>query len=224
MEKPALTKNLFKSNQSLEQTDLIDNRGLVLPPRIAPFKSIIIPIGNDEIILNTVKKLEEDLKVSNISYKVDYSNKTPGFKFAEAEVKGYPIRIEVGKRDLKNGVITLVRRDTLEKEQVQVDDAIIRVNELLVNIQNDMYENALKRRDEMTYNVLSKNDFEKHIKMPGFTFANWCGSEDCETKIKDDYGVKTRCIPFENNEPDGDKKCVCCGKDATTKIYFAKQY
>lgn len=201
-----------------------DNRGLVLPPRIAPYKAIIIPIGNDDSVTDAVSKIEDDLKLSNISYKVDNSNKTPGFKFAEAEVKGYPIRIEVGKRDLKDGVVTIVRRDTLKKEQVSIDDAVIRVNELLINIQNDMYDNALKRRDEMTYNATSKKEFEEFVKKPGFTYANWCGDEACETKIKDDFGVKTRCIPFDGNEPDGDKKCVCCNKDAKTKIYFAKQY
>ena len=201
-----------------------DDRGLVLPPNIAPYKVIIIPIGNDAVVLNTVEELSNDLKDIDVTFKVDNSNKTPGFKFAESEVKGYPIRIEVGKRDLANGYVTLVRRDTLEKIQVTTDEVAIKINELLINIQNDMYNKALERRNRMTYNATNKKEFEEDVKNPGFTYANWCGKEECELKIKEDYGVKTRCIPFEDNEPDGDKKCVCCGNDATTKIYFAKQY
>ena len=201
-----------------------DDRGLVLPPMIAPYKVIIIPISDDNEINNVVKEITRDLNTSNISYKIDNSNKTPGFKFSESEVKGYPIRIEIGKRDLENKVVTLVRRDTLEKIQVPINEAVIKVNELLINIQNDMYNKALQRRNEMTYNVLNKEEFIDAIKKPGFIYANWCGNEECELKIKDKYGIKTRCIPFDNNEPDGDKKCVCCNNEAKTKIYFAKQY
>ena len=201
-----------------------DDRGLVLPPMIAPYKVIIIPIGETDEINNVVNNITNDLKDANISYKLDNSNKTPGFKFSESEVKGYPIRIEIGKRDLSEGVITLVRRDTLGKIKVPINEAVIKVNELLINIQNDMYNKALERRNKMTYNALNKEEFENYVKKPGFTYANWCGNQECELKIKEEYGIKTRCIPFENNEPDGDKKCVCCGKDAKTKIYFAKQY
>ncbi len=200
-----------------------DDRGLVLPPNIAPYKVIIIPISDDEKVLETLDVVTKDLKDTNITYKVDNSNKTPGFKFADAEVKGYPIRIEIGKRDISNNVVTIVRRDTLEKIQVPIDEAVIKVNELIINIQNDMYEKALKRRDSMIYSVNSYEEMKNIAKdKQGFILANWCGDEACELKIKDDVGIKTRCIPFTNNEPDG--KCVCCGKDAKTKIYFAKQY
>lgn len=200
-----------------------DDRGLVLPPNIAPIKVIVIPIGNDDNVNNTVSEIVGDLKDTNVSYKVDDSNKTPGFKFAEAEVKGYPIRIEIGKRDLENNMVTIVRRDTLEKITVPISEAIIKVNELLINIQNDMYNKAKVRRDNMIYNVYSYDEMKDTINnKQGFVYANWCGNEACELKIKDDIGVKTRCIPFEGAEPDG--KCVCCGKDAKTKIYFAKQY
>ena len=202
-----------------------DDRGLVLPPRIAPVKAIVIPIGNDEKVDNALKEITEDLKDSLITYKVDNSNKTPGFKFAEAEVKGYPVRIEVGKRDLESGVVTIVRRDTLEKVQVPVDEAVMKVNELLINIQNDMYDKALERRNSMVYNADTYEEMSDIAKnKPGFIYTNWCGNEACENKIKDDLGLKSRCIPFEGAEPTGNKKCVCCGKDATTKIYWAKQY
>lgn len=202
-----------------------DDRGLVLPPRIAPIKVIVIPIGNDEKVNRALKELTEDLSDSLITYKIDNSNKTPGFKFAEAEVKGYPIRLEVGKRDLSNGVVTLVRRDTLEKIQVPVDEAVMKINELLINIQNDMYQRALERRDSMVYTADTYEEMKKiATTKPGFIYTNWCGDEACENKIKDDLGLKSRCIPFENNEPTGNKKCICCGKDAKTKIYWAKQY
>lgn len=202
-----------------------DDRGLVLPPRIAPVKAIVIPIGNGEMIDNALEEITEDLKDSLITYKVDNSNKTPGFKFAEAEVKGYPVRIEVGKRDLEKGFVTIVRRDTLEKVQVPTGEAAMKVNELLINIQNDMYNKALQRRDSMTYNANSYEEMKKLSETkPGFIYTNWCGNEACENKIKDDLGLKSRCIPFEGANPTGDKKCVCCGKEAKTKIYWAKQY
>lgn len=202
-----------------------DDRGLVLPPRIAPTKVIIIPIGSGEILDNALNEITEDLKDSLITYKIDNSNKTPGFKFAEAEVKGYPIRIEVGKRDLENGFVTIVRRDTLKKEQVPANEAVMKVNELLINIQNDMYERAKIRRDNMVYEADTYEQMTNIAKnKPGFIYTNWCGNVDCENKIKDDLGLKSRCIPFKNNEPTGDKKCICCDKEAKTKIYWAKQY
>lgn len=202
-----------------------DDRGLVLPPRIAPVKAIVIPIGNNEKVDNALKEITEDLKDSLITYKIDNSNKTPGFKFAEAEVKGYPVRIEVGKRDLETGVVTIVRRDTLEKVQVPVDEAVMKVNELLINIQNDMYNKALERRNSMVYNADTYEEMSDIAKnKPGFIYTNWCGDVLCENKIKDDLGLKSRCIPFEGAEPTGNKKCICCGKEATTKIYWAKQY
>ena len=202
-----------------------DNRGLVLPPNIAPFKVIIIPIGTNEKITNTLSNVEKELKENNVSYKIDNSNKTPGFKFSEAEVKGYPIRIEIGNRDLENNEVTIVRRDTLEKLKVKTDEVLIKISELLISIQNDMYNRALKRRDEMTYTASTYEEFKKiALEKNGFIYTNWCGNESCENKIKDELGLKSRCIPFENNEPDGNKKCICCEKDAITKIYWAKQY
>ena len=202
-----------------------DDRGLVLPPRIAPIKAIIIPIGDTDKVTNALNEITEDLSDSCITFKVDNSNKTPGFKFSEAEVKGYPVRIEVGKRDLENDVVTIVRRDTLEKIQVPVSEAAIKVNELLINIQNDMYERALERRDSMVYNTDSYEEMKEIANnKQGFIYTNWCGDEACEIKIKDELGLKSRCMPFEGAEPTGDKKCICCDKEATTKIYWAKQY
>lgn len=196
-----------------------DDRGLVLPPRIAPFKVIIIPIGEVEHQLGELKEL---LKEKNITYKVDDSNKTPGFKFAEAEVKGYPIRLELGKRDLENGKVTIVRRDTLEKIIVDYDNIVDKINELLVDIQNDMYNRAKVRRDEMIYEASNYEELKNIAETkPGFIKINWCGDVACENKIKDDTTLKSRCI-IEDEEVNG--PCVVCGKKAKTRIYIGKQY
>ena len=196
-----------------------DDRGLVLPPRIAPFKVIIIPIGDVE---HQLVELQESLKEKNITYKVDDSNKTPGFKFAEAEVKGYPIRLELGKRDLENGKVTIVRRDTLEKIIVDYDNIVDKINELLVDIQNDMYNRAKVRRDEMIYEASTYEELKNIAETkPGFIKINWCGNVTCENKIKDDTTLKSRCI-IEDEEVNG--PCVVCGKKAKTRIYIGKQY
>ena len=196
-----------------------DNHGLVLPPKIAPFKVIIIPIGEVDDKLNDLKnKLNE----ANITYKTDESNKRPGYKFAEAEVKGYPIRIELGKRDLENNQVTLVRRDTLEKISVSYENLVKIIQELLKTIQNDMYNRAKTRRDKMIYDVKDYNELLDIAKnKPGFVKINWCGDSACEDKIKEDTAMKSRCI-IENEEISG--PCVVCGKKATTRLYVGKQY
>lgn len=199
-----------------------DDRGLVLPPKIAPTQVIIIPIGSSDDIINLSNDIKEKLNNQNISNKIDNSDKTPGFRFAEAEVKGYPIRIEIGKRDLENKVVTLVRRDTLEKVQVNMEDVVENVSKLLEQIQNDMYNRALDRRNSMIYEA---KDYKEMTEIanhkPGFIKVNWCGNVECENKIKEDLGLKSRCI-IEDEEVNG--PCVCCGEKATTRIYFGKQY
>lgn len=203
-----------------------DDRGLVLPPKIAPIKVIIIPIGdlnkNGEL-KSACTNIKESLLNSDITVKIDETDKTPGFKFAEAEVKGYPIRIEVGPRDLEKGIVTLVRRDTLEKIEVPVDKAASTIPTLLDQIQNDMYDRALKRRDSMIYTASDFDEMKNIVKnKPGFVLVNWCGDVECENKVKEELGIKSRCIPLDNHKPDG--KCAICGKEAKCKIYFGKQY
>ena len=196
-----------------------DNHGLVLPPKIAPFKVIIIPIGEVEEKLNDLK---DKLNEANITYKTDETNKRPGYKFAEAEVKGYPIRIELGKRDLENNQVTLVRRDTLEKINVTYEEIIPTIKSLLETMQNDMYNKAKARRDKMIYDVKEYNELLAIAKnKPGFVKINWCGNSTCEDKIKEDTAMKSRCI-IENEEISG--PCVVCGKKATTRLYVGKQY
>lgn len=197
-----------------------DNHGLVLPPNIAPQKVIFIPIQNSEVVKNAITKITEELPES-ITYSIDTSDKSPGYKFAAAEVKGIPIRVEIGERDLNNGLITLVRRDTLEKICISLTEASQKIPELLEVIQKDMYDRALKRRDSMIYEVTSKEEFIDYAKnKPGFLFISWCGNTECEDKIKEETGLKSRCIEKDIDEG----TCVYCGKKAKHKIYFGRQY
>ena len=197
-----------------------DDHGLVLPPRIAPFKTIIIPIGD---VSEKLEELKQNLKENDITFKVDDRDKTPGFRFADAEVKGYPIRIELGKRDLENNIVTLVRRDTLEKIQVNFEEIIPKVKELLEMIQNDMLKRATIRRDSMIYEANNYDELREiaTTKDGGFTKINWCGNVECENKIKDDFGIKSRCL-IENEEVTG--PCTVCGKEAKTRLYIGRQY
>ena len=197
-----------------------DDHGLVLPPRIAPFKTIIIPIGD---VSEKLEELKQNLKENDITFKVDDRDKTPGFRFADAEVKGYPIRIELGKRDLENNIVTLVRRDTLEKIQVTFEEIIPKVKELLEMIQNDMLKRATIRRDSMIYEANNYDELREiaTTKDGGFTKINWCGNVECENKIKDDFGIKSRCL-IENEEVTG--PCTVCGKEAKTRLYIGRQY
>ena len=197
-----------------------DNHGLVLPPNIAPTKIVFIPIGKEDEVLNTVKELANTLP-EEITYQIDESEKSPGFKFADAEVKGIPIRVEIGKRDLENNEITLVRRDTLEKEVISIPAFKERVEKLLVEIQNNMYDRALKRRDSMIYEAKTKEEFQDIAQnKPGFILIPWCGNTSCEDKIKEETGLKSRCIKEEIS----DGVCAYCGEKAKYKIYFGKQY
>ncbi len=200
-----------------------DDYGLVLPPRIAPTQVIIIPIGTSEEVLNLVEKYELDLKKSGISVKKDLSEKSPGFKFAEAEVNGIPVRIEIGERDLKENKITFVRRDTREKIVENKDIEITSyVKDLLETIQQDMYNRAVERRDKLTFTAHNLEDMERILNtQPGFIHADWCGDSECELKIKEIKGCKSRCI---TNEPLIDGKCVCCGKEAKHHVIWGIQY
>jgi prolyl-tRNA synthetase len=197
-----------------------DDRGLVLPPKIAPIEVDIIPIGDVSTELN---KIEDNLRLNDLTYTVDTTDKTPGFKFAEAEVKGYPVRLELGARDLKDGFVTLVRRDTLEKIKVtNIADISSVIKPLLEEIQNNLYNRALERRNSMIYKASNYEEFKDiAAHKSGFIKINWCGDEACENKIKDETGLKSRCII--DNEKTDDVCCVC-GKPSKCKIYFGRQY
>lgn len=200
-----------------------DNRGLVLPPKIAPKQVVIIPIGKDATVKNQAELLNERLnKIGVMSY-VDDSEKSPGFRFAEAEVNGIPIRVEIGTRDLANYSITLARRDKDEKTTISIDDVEEKITSLLEDIQKNLYNQAKERMQAMTYTAKNIEEFQKIIENhPGFVKAMWCGNQECEEKIKEIRGCKSRCIP-EEQEHISDT-CVCCGKEAKHMVYWGIQY
>lgn len=201
-----------------------DDYGLVLPPKIAPKQVVIVTVKDDVNVNTLAEDLCNKLNDNNITTYIDYSNKSAGFKFAEAEVNGIPIRIEIGPRDLNDGFITLVRRDTREKTNVFInDDVVSNVKTLLNDIQNNLYNRALERRNEMTYVAKSMDEMKEIISNhPGFVKAMWCGNKECEDKIKEIKGTKSRCIPFEQEHISD--KCVCCGKDAKEMVIWGIQY
>ena len=200
-----------------------DDNGLVLPPKIAPKKVVIIPIGDSDEVTELSNKLNEELNNEGITTYIDNSDKSPGFKFAEAEVNGIPVRIEVGKRDLENGTITIVRRDTNEKYTEDKSINVVEyVSKLLDTIQKDMYEKATKRRDELTFEAHNLDDMKKILEtQPGFIHADFCGDTACEEKVKEIRGCKSRCIVDEDLV---DGKCVCCGKEAKHHVIWGIQY
>jgi len=202
-----------------------DDDGLVLPPKIAPTQVRIIPIGDSEEIKGLANDYFEKLKKAGIAVDIDDNDQTsPGFKFAEAEVMGIPVRIEIGKRDLENGQITLTRRDTKEKIQISKDcDITKEVVALMNTIQKDMLNRAEKRRDQMTYEAKTLDEFVKIMNTtPGFIKADWCGCAECEAKIKEIRGTKSRCI-LEGQKP-LTGKCIVCGKPADMLVVWGIQY
>jgi len=203
-----------------------DDYGLVLPPKIAPKQVVIVPVKNSGLVDAKVNEINDKLNGNNIVSYIDDSDKSAGFKFAEAEVNGIPVRIDIGPRDLENGIITLVRRDTREKINVSVNDDIVSVvSELLVDIQNNLYDRALKRRNEMTYTAKNMEELESIMtNNPGFVKAMWCGNVECENKIKEIRGTKSRCIPFDDKQEHISDKCICCGNDAKTMVVWGIQY
>lgn len=197
-----------------------DDFGLVLPPKIAPKQVVIVPIGN---VSDKVDEIYKSLKDAGISVYVDDSNKSPGFKFKEAEVNGIPVRIEIGERDLKKDIYTVARRDTQEKYEVDVNtDIVDYVTNLMNEIQNNLYNSAKNRRDKMTYEVETVDEMRNIIENnPGFIIADWCGEQECEVSLKEINGMKSRCI-LEDEKPT--HKCVVCGKEAKHKVVWGIQY
>jgi prolyl-tRNA synthetase len=199
-----------------------DDSGLVLPPRIAPTQIMIIPINqNKEGVLDKAYELKQ--RLSSFKVKVDDSDKSPGWKFSEQEMRGIPIRIEIGPKDIEANQAVIVRRDTREKTIVSLDEIEVRAGEILERMQSEMLERARKHRDTHTYTAVNMEEFEKIIaEKPGFVKAMWCQEEACEKEIKDRTGATSRCMPFEQENIA--KTCVCCGKPAKVMAYWGKAY
>ena len=199
-----------------------DDNGLVLPPAIAPTQVVIVPVQQQKAgVLDKAYELRDVL--SNFRVKVDDSDKSPGWKFSESEMRGIPVRVEIGPRDIENGQAVLVRRGTHEKTPVALSQLEVKVGELLDEIQKHLFEKAKAHRDAHTYTATTFEEFEKTVnEKPGFIKAMWCGCQECEDKIKELTGATSRCMPFKQEQISD--KCVCCGKPATKMVYWGRAY
>ncbi|NMA33934.1 MAG: proline--tRNA ligase [Clostridiaceae bacterium] len=201
-----------------------DDSGLVLPPKVAPIQVVVIPVSqHKEGVLEKASGIRDRLS-GLVRVRMDDSDKTPGWKFNEYEMKGVPLRIEIGPKDIEKGQVVLVRRDTREKVFVPMDELETRVPELLDSIHGNLLEKATRLRDEKTYIAVEMSEFTKILETtPGFIKAMWCGDRACEDAIKEETGATSRCIPFNDTEPVSDK-CIYCGKEAKTLVYWGKAY
>lgn len=201
-----------------------DDSGLVIPPRIAPTHAMVIPIQQKkEGVLEKAAELKGRLVKAGWKVKVDDSDKSPGFKFAEQEMRGIPIRIEIGPKDIKEDKCIVVRRDTGEKTEVVLGDLETKVKEILETMQKDMLERARKHVEAHTYEAEEYDEFCNIINnKPGFVKAMWCGDTSCEEKIKEDTTATSRCMPFEQETLSD--RCVCCGRPAKKMVYWGKAY
>lgn len=201
-----------------------DDSGLVLPPRIAPVQVMVIPIRQQsEGVLEKAEELCSRLdKVCRV--KIDKTDKSPGWKFSEQEMRGIPIRVEMGPKDIEAGQCVLVRRDTREKTIVSFEDVENKVQELLEQIQKDMFARAKAHLDSSIYDAHDYEEFKDAVtQKTGFIRGMWCGEKACEEKIKEETTATSRCIPFSDKEQIADT-CVCCGKPAKKLVYWGKAY
>ena len=200
-----------------------DDRGLVLPPEVAPIQLVIIPVSqHKEGVLEKAAELKEKLS-KLIRVKIDDSDKMPGWKFSEHEMRGVPVRLEVGPKDIEKNQVVLVRRDTGEKIFAPMDQLETIVPQILSNVQIGLLEKARKMRDAKTYVARTLEEFETTVsETPGFIKAMWCGDRACEDTIKEKTTATARCVPFE--EESLSNQCVCCGKPAKHMVYWGKAY
>ncbi|NLZ45115.1 MAG: proline--tRNA ligase, partial [Clostridiales bacterium] len=206
-----------------------DDNGLALPPAVAPIQVVIIPIAqHKEGVIDKANELVEKLKACGIRVKADISENSPGWKFAEYEMKGVPVRVEIGPKDIENNQCVVVTRHNREKTIVSLENMLETfkdtVNDKLVEVQNGLYEKALENRKNKTYNCTNMDEIIKTLeeKGDGFVHAMWCGDEECEDTVKEVTGVGSRCVPFEQHEVSD--KCVCCGKPAKQMVLWGKAY
>lgn len=201
-----------------------DDSGLVLPPKVAPVQAMVIPIQQrKEGVLAQAQRMKEALAEAGLRVKLDDTDKSPGWKFAEQEMRGIPIRVELGPKDIEAGTCVIVRRDNGEKITVPIAEAANRAAELMECIQEDMFARAKAHLDSHITDVKSYPAFKDAIEnKPGFLRAMWCGEEACELKIKEDTTATSRCMPFEQEQISD--VCVCCGKPARKLVYWGKAY
>jgi len=206
-----------------------DDSGLRLPPRIAPVQAVLIPIALGDwktSVLPVAREVERELKERGVRIKLDDREEyTPGWKFSEYEMRGVPLRIEIGPRDVKAGTAVVVRRDTRAKESVALASLKDRVTILLDEIQKGLFEQALRFREDNTHNASNYQEFKFIMENErGFIRAVWCGNEACEDKIKEETQATIRVLPLEPESAETDGVCVCCGEPGRTPAFFAKAY
>jgi prolyl-tRNA synthetase len=204
-----------------------DDHGLILPPRVAPHQVVIVPIprGNwQETVLPRAKELQEQLVRAGVRVFLDDSDaSTPGWKFAEWEMRGVPLRMEIGPKDLEKSQVVCARRDTREKSMVPMEGLVERVTSLLAEIQASLFARALRFREEHTSHASSYEEFKQLMEgRPGFIIAGWCGSEECESRIKSDTQATLRNIPLQTTHEH--PECVKCGRPSAGDAWFAKAY
>lgn len=202
-----------------------DDNGLILPPAVAPVQAVIVPVAmHKEGVLKKASELENQLKSAQIRVKMDSSDNSPGWKFAEYEMKGVPVRIEIGPKDIENNQCVIVTRHDNKKEVVSLDSFTDSVKKKLEEVHNGLYEKALENREKRTYSCTSIDEIKQKLAEngDGFVKAMWCGSEECEDKVKEETGVGSRCIPFDQEKLSD--VCVCCGKPAFKMVYWGKAY
>ena len=204
-----------------------DDNGLVLPPHLAPIQVVIVPIYKSTEQLDEISRRVEPMveKFRNMGISVKYDNadnKRPGFKFADYELKGVPVRLALGARDLENGTIELMRRDTLEKETLPIDGIEEHVQKLLEEIQTNIYKKALALRESKTTTVDTYDEFKEKIEQGGFILAHWDGTPETEEKIKEETKATIRCIPLEGDKTPG--KCMVTGRPSAQRVIFARNY
>lgn len=202
-----------------------DNNGLVLPPAVAPIQAVIIPVAAHKPgVLEKANELKDTLAAAGIRVKLDDSDNSPGWKFSEYEMKGVPVRIELGPRDIESGNCVLVTRHNREKTVTPLENVADAVREKLTEVRDALYKNALENRERRTYACKTMDEITKALeeKGDGFVKAMWCGDEACEDKVKEVTGVGSRCIPFEQEQLSD--VCVCCGKPAKCMVMWGKAY
>ena len=201
-----------------------DDSGLVLPPKVAPVQIMIVPIRqNAEGVLDKVNEVSKELQEVGLRVKCDLTDKSPGFKFAEAEMRGIPLRIEIGPKDIEKGMCVVARRDTGEKKEASLSGIV----DFIKNELSLMHDDMLKKAEEfLNSHISDAHDYDEFVdaiaNKPGFVRAMWCGDVSCEEKIKEDTTATSRCMPFEQEAIDS--KCVCCGKEANKLVYWGKAY
>ncbi len=203
-----------------------DDSGLVLPPNVAPFQVVIVPIGRDnwrETVLPRAKEIHAEVAASGIRVTLDERDERPGWKFSEWELRGVPLRVEIGPKDIEKAAVLVARRDTREKQSLPMEGLAARLRGLLGDIQATLFDRAVKFRDEHTQRVATYDELKQVMEgRPGFVMAPWCGSATCEAQIKTETQATIRNMPMNGSAPSG--RCIRCDNTATAEAWFAKSY